>query len=340
MGWRFGLGIIWVLLAAMPAAAVTLLNVSYDPTRELYRRINAAFAADWQRRTGETVAINQSHGGSGKQARSVVDGLKADVVTLALARDIDLIADAGLLRRDWARQLPHRAAPYWSPIVFLVRAGNPRGIRDWPDLVKPGVKVIMANPKTSGGARWAFLAAWGQARWRATQDPRWRAGAEAAGRAYLRALVANIPLLDSSSRGATTSFAERGLGDVLVTFENEARLAQRELADGHYQLVYPSVSIRAESPVAVVDSVASARGTGRVARAYLAYLFSPAGQRIIAETGLRPVDAGTAARFAGQFPPLPVFEVDRNFGGWKRAQKRFFAEGGEFDRAFEAALDS
>jgi sulfate transport system substrate-binding protein len=325
------LGTMMALLLAGPAAAVSLLNVSYDPTRELYRQINSAFAARWQAQTGQPISINQSHGGSGKQARSVVDGLKADVVTLALARDIDLIADAGLLGKDWASRYPQRSAPYWSPIVFLVRAGNPKRIRDWPDLVKPGVKVIMANPKTSGGARWAFLAAWG--------DGQRRTGNPAGGRAMLRALVAHIPLLDSSTRGATTSFAERGIGDVLVTFENEARLAQRELGAGRFQLVYPSVSIRAESPVAVVDSVAAAHGTTRQARAYLAFLFSRQGQQIIAAAGYRPVDAAVARRFASQFPVLPLFEIDRNFGGWKRAQKTFFAEGGEFDRAFEAALD-
>lgn len=310
-------------------APVVLLNASYDPTRELFRDINTAFAREWQARTGQRVTINQSHGGSGKQARSVSDGLRADVVTLALAQDIDLVARAGLIAPDWASRLPGKSVPYWSPIVFLVRKGNPRGIHDWDDLVRPGIKVISANPRTSGGARWAFLAAWGYGQ-RQTGTP-------AGGRLFLRRLVAHLPLLDSGARGATTSFAERGIGDVLVTWENEALLAIKELGAERFEIVVPSVSIKAEPPVAMVDAVVDERGTRGVARAYLAFLFTPAAQDIIAANGYRPRDPKVLARYAARFPSLELFDIDRNFGGWAKAQRIFFADGGEFDRAFAAA---
>ena len=316
---------------ALPAMAAdppqALLNASYDPTRELYKDINAAFAADWKAKTGRDVVINQSHGGSGKQARSVIDGLEADVVTLGLAYDIDEIASrAKLLPADWQTRLPNNSTPYYSTIVFLVRKGNPKGIHDWNDLIKPGVKVITPNPKTSGGARWNFLAAWGYAQK--------TYGSPAAAQDFIKKLFTHVPVLDSGARGATVSFAERGLGDVLISWENEALLANRELGAGRFEIIVPSVSIRAEPPVAVVDKVVDRHGTRKVAEAYLQFLYTPAAQEIIARDGYRPRDPGVAARYASQFPNIPLFEIDRNFGGWQKAQAKFFADGGIFDQIY------
>ncbi len=323
--------VVVVGVPAMPvfAAPVTLMNVSYDPTRELYRAVDAGFARDWKARTGQDVTINQSHGGSGKQARSVIDGLEADVVTLALAGDIDEIADRShLIAPNWAMRLPEKSTPYWSTIVFLVRKGNPKKIRDWDDLVKPGVSVLTPNPKTGGGARWNFLAAWGFAQ-RKYKTP-------AAAQAYVQKLFAHVPVLDSGARGATTNFAERGLGDVLITWENEAILASHELGAGKFEIVVPSVSIRAEPPVAVVDKVVDRRGTRKVAEAYLRYLYTPAAQAMIAHNGYRPRNQAIAERYATRFPDLQLFEIDRNFGGWKKAQAKFFAEGAIFDQILAA----
>ena len=319
------------LVLSMPAlaaaATVNLLNVSYDPTRELYRDINPAFAKVWKTRTGDDVAINQSHGGSGKQARSVIDGLEADVVTLALGYDIDNIARrAGLLPADWQVRLPANSTPFYSTVVFLVRKGNPRAIRDWDDLARKGVKVITPNPKTSGGARWNFLAAWGYGQK--------TYGSPAAAQAFVQRIFANVPVLDSGARGATVNFAERGLGDVLVTWENEALLATRELGADRFEIVLPSVSIRAEPPVAIIDKVVDKRGTRAVAQAYLQFLYSPQAQEIAAANGYRPRDAAVLARNQSRFPALPLFEIDRNFGGWAKTQKLFFADGGIFDRIY------
>lgn len=322
------------LMPALPAVAapvalppITLLNVSYDPTRELYRAVNAGFARDWQAKTGQVVTINQSHGGSGKQARSVIDGLEADVVTLALSGDIDEIATRSqLVAPDWQARLPQKSTPYWSTIVLLVRKGNPKQIRDWDDLVKPGVSVLTANPKTGGGARWSFLAAWGYAQK--------KYGSPAAAQDFVRKLYAQVPVLDSGARGATTNFAERGLGDVLITWENEAQLATRELGAGRFEIVVPSVSIRTEPSVAVVDKLVDRRGTRKVAEAYLAYLYTPTAQDVIARNGYRPRDAAVAQRYATSFPDLQLFDIDRNFGGWKKAQAVFFADGAIFDRIY------
>ncbi|KAB7647883.1 sulfate ABC transporter substrate-binding protein [Polymorphobacter fuscus] len=322
-------------LALLPAAAgvaqpVTILNASYDPTRELYRAVNTAFAAEWKARTGTSVTINQSHGGSGKQARSVIDGLDADVVTLALSGDIDEIARRGkLVDPGWQARLPYKSTPYWSTIVFLVRKGNPKGIKDWNDLVKPGVKVVMANPKTGGGARWIFLAAWGYGQ-KTT-------GSARGARDYVAKLLGRVPVLDSGARGATTTFAERGIGDVLLTWENEAILATRELGADRFEIVVPSISIRAEPPVAVVDKVVDRRGTRAVAEAYLQYLYTPTAQEMIARNGYRPRDPEVAARYAAQFPDIRLFDIDRNFGGWTKAQKIFFSDNGQFDQIYASA---
>ncbi len=325
-----------VLLASaapLPAApARTLLNVSYDPTRELYEQYNAAFASYWRQKTGTVVTVNQSHGGSGKQARAVIEGLQADVVTLALAYDVDAIARAGLVDRGWQRRLPHDSAPYTSTIVFLVRKGNPKRIRDWDDLARPGIAVITPNPKTSGGARWNYLAAWG---W-ALRQP---GGSPARARALVRAVYRNVPILDTGARGATITFAERGIGDVLVAWENEAMLAMRELAKrpqarGGFELVAPSQSILAEPPVAVVDAVAAKHRNGDLARAYLEYLYSPAAQEIVARSFYRPRDPVVAARHAAQFPKLTLFTVGEVFGGWAKAQRDHFADGGTFDQIY------
>lgn len=322
-------------LALVPAAALvaaapaTLLNVSYDPTRELYVAVNAAFARDWKAKTGQDVVIRQSHGGSGKQARSVIDGLPADVVTLALGYDIDAIAQRGLIARDWQRRLPHASTPYYSTIVFLVRKGNPKGIQDWDDLARPGVSVITPNPKTSGGARWNFLAAWGYG------QKTYGSGAKA--REFVTKVFRNVPILDSGARGSTTTFVQRGQGDVLIAWENEALLAQRQLGKGRFEIVTPSISILAEPPVAVVDKVVDRKGTRKVAEAYLNFLYTPAAQDIIGRNYYRPRDTAAAAKFKGQFRNIPLFTVDRNFGGWAKAQATFFNDGGLFDQVFEDA---
>lgn len=307
-------------------AEVTLLNVSYDPTRELYDEYNRAFVKYWQAKTGQKVVIRQSHGGSGKQARTVLDGLQADVVTLALAADIDALAKKGkLLPANWQGRLPENSAPYTSTIVFLVRKGNPKDIKDWGDLVKPGVSVITPNPKTSGGARWNYLAGWA---W-ALRQP---GGNEAAATAYIRKLFANVPVLDTGARGSLTTFAQRGIGDVLISWENEAFLAAREIGTGQFEIVVPSVSILAEPPVAVVDKVALRKGTADVARAYLEYLYSKEGQEIVAKHYYRPRDAEVAARFAKLFPAVSLVTID-DFGGWTTAQEKHFADGAIFDQA-------
>lgn len=309
------------------AAPRAILNASYDPTRELYRDMNAAFARSWKAKTGEDIVINQSHGGSGKQARSVIDGLDADVVTLALSYDIDTIATrAKVLPADWQQRLPEKSTPYYSTVVLLVRKGNPKGIRDWGDLARPGVKVITPNPKTGGGARWNFLAAWGYAQK--------KYGTPAKAEAFMRKLLANVPILDSGARGSTVSFAERGIGDVLVTWENEALLTMRELGADRFEIVVPSVSIRAEPPVAVIDKYVDKHGTRDIAEAYLRFLYSPEGQAIIARHGYRPRDPAVMARYRQRFPAIPMFDIDRNFGGWAKAQAIFFADDGIFDRIY------
>jgi sulfate transport system substrate-binding protein len=314
-------------LAVAPGfAQTTLLNVSYDPTRELYRAINKAFAAEWQAKTGQPIAINQSHGGSGAQARAVLDGLQADVVTLALAADIDALARRRLLAADWQARLPDNSTPFTSTIVFLVRTGNPKGIHDWPDLLKPGIAVITPNPKTSGGARWNFLAAlaWAQRQPGATP---------ASTEATLRQLFANVPVLDTGARGATMSFAQRGLGDVLIAWENEARLAESEFGVGQFDIVYPSVSVLAEPPVAVVDSVVDRKGTRAAAEAYLKFLYTKDGQDIAARNNYRPRDPDVLAKYADRFPKIPMATI-ADFGGWPAAQAAFFSDGGMFDRIY------
>jgi sulfate/thiosulfate-binding protein len=316
-------------LATIGAQAkdITLLNVSYDPTRELYQDYNTAFAKYWKTKTGDTVTVKTSHGGSGKQARSVIDGLDADVVTLGLAYDIDEIAQrAKLLPPDWQKRLQHNSSPYTSTIVFLVRRGNPKGIKDWDDLVKPGVAVITPNPKTSGGARWNYLAAWGYAQQ--------KTGSAAQAQEFVAKLYGNVPVLDSGARGATTTFVERGLGDVLVAWENEALLALKELGPDKFDIVAPSVSILAEPPVAVVDKVVDKKGSRAVAQAYLDYLYSPEGQDIIGRHHFRPVDPQAAAKHASQFPRVRLFSIDQQFGGWAQAQKTHFADGGVFDQIY------
>jgi sulfate/thiosulfate transport system substrate-binding protein len=307
-------------------ADTTLLNVSYDPTREFYRDFNTAFAEYWKGKTGESVTIRQSHGGSGKQARSIIDGLEADVATLALAYDIDALHDkAALVPADWQKRYPNNSAPYTSTIVFLVRKGNPKGIRDWPDLVKPGVEVVTPNPKTSGGARWNYLAAWGYA----LRQP---GGSPAAAKDFVKRLFSNVKVLDSGARGALTSFTERGIGDVLVNWENEAYLAIREVGPDKYEIVTPSLSILAEPPVTVVDKVVDKRGTRKVASAYLQYLYSPAGQALALRHHFRPRDERLLAAHAKEFAPVKTFTVDELFGGWQAAHKAHFADGGSFDQ--------
>jgi sulfate/thiosulfate transport system substrate-binding protein len=311
--------------SATSAGRVTLLNVSYDPTRELYTDYNAAFARYWKGKTGQDVRVDQSHGGSGKQARSVIDGLQADVVTLALAADIDAIAARGkLLPLNWQTLLPQNSSPYTSTIVLLVRKGNPKGIRDFGDLVRPGVAVITPNPKTSGGARWNYLAAWA---WALAQP----GGNEASARDFVARLYKNVPVLDTGARGSTTTFVQRGLGDVLIAWENEAQLALRELGADKFEIVMPSISILAEPPVAVVDKVALRRGTRDVAAAYLSYLYSKEAQEIIARNFYRPRDAEIAAKYAAQFPQLKLATI-ADFGGWGKAQDTHFKDGGVFDQ--------
>lgn len=314
--------------SARAAADISLLNVSYDPTRELYTAINTAFAAEWKKSGGGTVKINQSHGGSGKQGRSVIDGLEADVVTLALAYDIDALHERGdLVPADWQSRLPDHSAPYTSTIVFLVRKGNPKAIRDWDDLVRPGIGVITPNPKTSGGARWNYLAAWGYAAK--------KYGGEEQARTFVGKLLKNVPVLDTGARGATTTFVERGQGDVLLAWENEALLALRESGGkGRFEIVLPSSSILAEPPVAVVDKVVDKRGTRKVAEAYLRFLYSPQGQDIVAKNFYRPRDPAVAERYAAMFPRIPMFTIDEAFGGWQKAQRAHFADGGTFDQIY------
>ena len=306
-------------------ADTSLLNVSYDPTRELYKDFNAVFANHWKKQTGETLAIKTSHGGSGKQARAVIDGLEADVVTLALAYDVDAIAQKGLIAPNWIKRLPDNSAPYTSTIVFLVRKGNPKNIKDWNDLAKPGVEVITPNPKTSGGARWNFLAAWGYA----LKQP---GGNDQKARELVTRIYKNVKVLDSGARGSTTTFVERGLGDVLIAWENEAYLSVKELGPDKFDIVTPSISILAEPSVAVVDKVVDKRGTRRVATAYLEYLYSPIGQEIAARHYYRPRNKEVASRYANQFAKVKLFTIDQVFGGWEKAQKIYFADGGIFDQ--------
>jgi sulfate/thiosulfate transport system substrate-binding protein len=326
---RFAALALGLLLAAAPAihAATTLLNVSYDPTRELYEEYNREFAKHWKQKSGEDVQIRQSHGGSGKQARTVIDGLPADVVTLALAGDIDaLVTNGKLLPVNWQSLMPHNSSPYTSTIVFLVRKGNPKGIKDWADLVKPGISVITPNPKTSGGARWNYLAAWA---W-ALKQP---GGSAASAKAYVRKLYKNVPVLDTGARASTTTFAQRGIGDVLLAWENEAFLSVKELGADKVQIVVPTLSILAEPPVAVVDKVVLRRGTREVATEYLKHLYTPAAQEIIARNYYRPVDEKVAAKYGDQFPKLNLVTI-RDFGGWTKAQKEHFADGGTFDQIY------
>jgi len=321
-------GLVASMAAVAPALAqTTLLNVSYDPTRELYQDFNAAFAKHWKAKTGESVSIRQSHGGSGKQARSVIDGLEAAVVTLALAYDIDALAEKGLVPDTWQKRLRHNSSPYLSTIVFLVRKGNPKAVRDWEDLVKPGVVVVTPNPKTSGGARWNYLGAWGYALK--------KYGGEAQARDFVSKLYRNVAVLDSGARGATTTFAERGIGDVLLAWENEALLSIKELGPGKFEIVAPSVSILAEPPVSVVDKVVDRRGTRRIAEAYLQYWYTEEGQEIAARNFYRPVSQKIAAKYAKQFPKINLFTIDSMFGGWQKAQKTHFADGGVFDQIYQ-----
>lgn len=307
--------------------SVEITNVSYDPTRELYQEINPAFAAQWKQKTGQDVTFKMSHGGSGKQSRAIIDGLEADVATLALAYDIDAIAQrANLLPPDWQKALPDNSAPYTSTIVFLVRKGNPKGIHDWDDLVKPGVEVITPNPKTSGGARWNFLAAWAHGRK--------AGGSEAAAEDYVKRVFLNVPVLDSGARGSTTTFVERGIGDVLLAWENEAFLAEKKLGAGKFEIVMPSISILAEPSVAVVTRNAQKHGTEEAAKAYLEYLYTPEAQAIVARNYYRPRDPEVAAQFRDQFPQVDLVTVDKDFGGWTAAQKAYFDDGAAFDRIY------
>src|SRR5664279_2409014 len=329
---KFFLKILLASSLALSASAkeIKLLNVSYDPTRELYTEYNAAFAKYWLAKTGDTVTISQSHGGSGKQAQSVINGLEADVVTLALAYDIDAIsAQAKLLPADWQKRLPNNSTPYTSTIVFLVRKGNPKHIKDWDDLVKPGVSVITPNPKTSGGARWSYLAAWGQALKRHNGD-------EKKAEEFVTRLYKNVPVLDSGARGSTTTFAQRGIGDVLLSWENEAFLALNELGKDKFEVVTPGISILAEPPVSLVDKVAARHGTTEAARAYLEFLYTEEGQEIGAKNYYRPRSAQALANYPNRFHTLQFFTIDELFGGWQKAQKRHFEDGGVFDRIYSS----
>jgi sulfate transport system substrate-binding protein len=316
------------LAAATPAFAdTTLLNVSYDPTRELYQEINAAFAEEWKQKTGETVAVQQSHGGSGKQARAVIDGLEADVVTLALAGDVDAIAKKGLIAADWQKRLGDNSSPYTSTIVFLVRKGNPKGIKDWADLAKDGVQVITPNPKTSGGARWNYLAAWGYSLK--------TGGGQKKARNFVADIYRNVPVLDAGARASTVTFVERGIGDVLLAWENEAFLAIKELGPDKFEIVVPSRSILAEPPVAVVDKVVDGKGTRKVAEAYLQFLYSPKGQELAGKHYYRPRLKEVAAKYSETFPKVSLFTIDEVFGGWAKAQEEHFADGGVFDQIYK-----
>ena len=314
--------------SASAFAQKQLLNVSYDPTRELYQDIGAAFAAAWKAKTGEAVSTKTSHGGSGSQARAVIDGLQADVVSLALAYDIDAIAERGIIARDWQSRLPNNSTPFTSTMVFLVRKGNPKKIKDWNDLVRPGISVIMPNPKTSGGARWNYLAAWGYALKQNGND-------ENKAKDFVRALYKNVPVLDSGARGSTTTFVQRGIGDVLIGWENEAFLAVNELGKDKFDIVVPSISILAEPPVTVVDKVAGRHGTGAVAKAYLEFLYTEQGQEIGAKRFYRPRLKSIADKYAAQFPQIKLFTVNEVFGGWQNAQKKHFSDGGMFDQIYQ-----
>jgi sulfate transport system substrate-binding protein len=315
--------------ALLTVAQTVLLNVSYDPTRELYQQYNAAFVKYWKARTGQDVVINQSHGGSGAQARAVIDGLQADVVTLGLAYDIDSIAEkSGLVAKDWQKKLPNSSTPYTSTIIFLVRKGNPKAIKNWDDLIRPGIAVITPNPKTSGGARWSYLAAWGYALQRNNND-------QNKAKEFVTQLYKNVPVLDSGARGSTTTFVQRGIGDVLLSWENEAHLAVKEFGSDKFEIINPPISILAEPPVAVVDGVASKRGTTAIAQAYLEHLYSDEGQEIAAQNYYRPRSKAVAEKYKVQFPNLTLFTVDQVFGGWQNAQKTHFEDGGVFDQIYE-----
>ena len=311
--------------AAAPAAT-TLLNVSYDPTRELYQSENAAFSSYWKQKTGQAITINQSHGGSGKQARAVIDGLEADVVTLALAYDIDAIADSKLLATNWQQRLPQNSTPYTSTIVFVVRKGNPKGIRNWDDLIKPGISVITPNPKTSGGARWNYLAAWGY--------KQKQTGSADKAKAFVKAIYKNVPVLDTGARGSTLTFTQRGLGDVLIAWENEAHLILKEFGSDKFEIIAPPVSILAEPPVAIVDKNVDRHGTRKLAEAYLNFLYTPQAQEIIAQNSYRPRSAAAAKKYASQFPAIKLFTVNELFGNWRQAQKTHFSDGGTFDQIY------
>src|SRR5574343_677471 len=322
---KFGLFLALTVAFGSAVAQTSLLNVSYDPTRELYKDYNAAFAKHWQAKTGQVLNFRQSHGGSGKQALAVRDGLEADVVTLALAYDIDALVERNLIPADWQTRFPHNSSPYTSTIVFLVRKGNPKGIKDWGDLARPGVAVITPNPKTSGGARWNYLAAWA---W-ALKQP---GGNDQKAKELVGAIFRNVPVLDSGARGSTTTFVERGLGDVLIAWENEAYLSVKELGPDKFDIVTPSISILAEPSVAVVDKVVDKRGTRKVAQAYLEYLYSPIGQEIAARHYYRPRNKEIAAKYSNHFSKVKLFTIDQVFGGWDKAQKTYFADGGVFDQ--------
>ena len=322
------LTVLSLLLAGEIYAQKTLLNVSYDPTRELYKEFNPAFIKHWQAKTGESISFKQAHGGSGSQARAVIDGLEADVVTLALAGDVDAIANKGLLSADWQKRLPWNSAPYTSAIVFLVRKGNPKGIRDWSDLVKAGISVITPNPKTSGGARWNYLAAWGYELARTKKN-------ESKAMEFVTALYKNVPVLDSGARGSTTTFVERGIGDAFISWENEAFLAVNELGKDKLEIVVPSISILAEPTVAVVDKVVDRRKTRAIAQAYLEYLYSPEGQEIAAKHYYRPRLLETGKKYAKNFAQVKLFTIDEVFGGWTKAHKQHFADGAVFDQIYQ-----
>lgn len=325
---KLGFFVALFAVALTASAASTLLNVSYDVTREFYREFNAAFIKDWKAKTGETVVVQQSHGGSSKQVRSVIDGLAADVVTMNQALDVDQLAVAKLIPADWATRLPERSAPYTSTILFIVRAGNPKGIKDWKDLIRPDVSVIVPNPKTSGNGRYSYLAAWGYA-WKES------GGKETAARDFVKKLFANVPVLDAGGRGATTSFAQRGLGDVLLTFENEVALTIQEFASEKLELVVPTISVLAENPVVWIDKVVERKGTEKVARAYLEFLYTPVGQELAAKHNFRPRDSQLLAKYADRFKPLPLLSVEEIAGSWAQAQKVHFADGGIFDQLYE-----
>lgn len=323
---KWGVGLTLLLASSgVLAKDIQLLNVSYDPTRELYDQYNKAFSAHWKQQTGDNVTIRQSHGGSGKQATSVINGIEADVVTLALAYDVDAIAERGRVDKDWIKRLPNNSAPYTSTIVFLVRKGNPKNIQDWNDLIKPGVSVITPNPKSSGGARWNYLAAWGYALHHNNNDP-------VKAQEFVKNLFQNVEVLDSGARGSTSTFVERGIGDVLIAWENEALLATRELGQDKFEIITPSESILAEPTVSVVDKVVDKKGTQEVAEAYLKYLYSPEGQEIAAKNYYRPRLPEVAAKYEGTFPKLKLYTIDEEFGGWAKAQKDHFSNGGTFDQ--------